>query len=302
MVEPAAYGFNLRNNLYPLFDKKGALLIDSSGLEGNNKDLPTRPLVVNLNYLDKFFHNKEILNKLHQNKSKDIIILLPKKYLSEKKLIAQSFPNTNIDFIHIDKRISLPSTSGPQTSNYTFINVVTPYNYTAQPYLNLATGDINDPLKIPLDHHTPQTLYKKYLSVLKQTNFVDNFPNFIKCKNRSFEEFKADLSNIVLSIYPIIVSFILYLLTTISGIYLYMNIYGKSFMVKQTLGFSLINSSINYWKLWLMQTILLFLVLPSIFHTNTSILLFLLIFFDALLSYVSIKIFSNQTKRRFLNA
>lgn len=312
------------DDLYPIFDKNKALYIDTSDLSGANATLKFRTADVNSNYLQHFLikdeKNKKVNIKSFTN-SHSYIVLLPEKYRKYKSSIINKLQSDyhnlyqsslkphkkykfDIKFIYIKNNQPIYNEKGHKVYNYTYINVITPDNYQLNT-LDIGLGQAADCIKIPLVNKSVKQTYQKYYPVFKKYNMVDNFPGFIRSSEYQTAELNSELEDIKYDIVPEVISVILYLIISISIIYLYFSIYGRNFAIKYTMGISNWRATISYWILWIFEISLL--VLFCIFEhisltTPTNITLFLtMAIIDLLISISSIQFFSKSTLRRFLH-
>lgn len=311
------------NNLYPVFDNNGAIYIDTASLTKANSKLKLRNANINSNYLQHFLlkdsNNQKVAIK--SSNSSSYIILLPEKYRKyQKKIINEarttyqsiyhSYMNPdkkydfNIKLIYLKNNQPIYDEKGHKVYNYTHIYVITSRNYRLN-IPDFGLGNSSDSLKIPLINNSVMQTYQKYYPLLKKYNMADNFPNFIQSNEYQKEELKSNFEEIKYNIIPEIISLTLYLIISISIIYLYFSIYGKNFAIKYTLGISKWRATWNYWLLWgaAISVMVLFclyrhisLTTPvnaTLFITTTTI--------DFLISITSIHFFSKSTLWRFLH-
>ncbi|BDR59762.1 hypothetical protein KIM322_00230 [Lactobacillus xylocopicola] len=107
------------------------------------------------------------------------------------------------------------------------------------------------------------------------------------------------LSNIISTI----ITFISFITISVSLIYLYFFVFGRSYAIKQTLGASIYRSSMGLWLLWIVQVVLaiIFTFRDGQFNVSGSILLTLAICIDFLVSLVGVKVFARNSIRGLLN-
>lgn len=311
------------NNLYPTFDNDGAIYIDTSSLVGDNSKLKLRDANINSNYLQHFPLKDSKNNKvtIKASNTSSYIILLPEKYqkyqneiVNEARINYQSIYRShmspdqkydfNVKFIYIKNNQPIYDEKGHKIYNYTHIYVVTPDNYQINTP-DFGLGKSSDSLKIPLINNSVKQTYQKYYSLLKKYNMIDNFPNFIRSSNYQKEELKSNFEEIKYNIIPEVISLALYLIISISVIYLYFSIYGKNFAIKYTLGISKWHATWNYWLLWGLAVLIMILFciyrhIPLTTPINATLFITVAVV-DFLISIISIHFFSKSTLWRFLH-
>ena len=168
--------------------------------------------------------------------------------------------------------------------------------------MNIFTGASADTLKIPLIKN-PLATYTHYEKLLSKFNSLDNLPHLIKASESDLEELKDQAANLYLSGFDLLLSLVTLTIITIATINLYFSIYGRDFAIRQTLGRPFSEKKHLYWSLTLLQIIIIYCILAtnSMLNTSNLILFIILTLGDILLNAISIKCFSKNLVRRFLN-
>ncbi len=292
-------------NLYPTLNRAGAIYIDTSPLNPENPHL-LQSVGVNINYLKlvslkKLNGQKVILSDQDPNKT----ILLPQRNLQNADKIANYYSSKSherIKFIAIKDQQAIFNEKGEKITNYQYI-VVSPLKNVQQKLdLNIFTGASADTLKIPLIKN-PLATYTHYEKLLSKFNSLDNLPHLIKASESDLEELKDQAANLYLSGFDLLLSLVTLTIITIATINLYFSIYGRDFAIRQTLGRPFSEKKHLYWSLTLLQIIIIYCILAtnSMLNTSNLILFIILTLGDILLNAISIKCFSKNLVRRFLN-
>ncbi|QNQ81578.1 hypothetical protein [Lactobacillus sp. PV012] len=296
--------------LYSFANAQHALYIDSSGAEGPNATLKYPTIAINNNYLKKFpLKNSENKPIVISEKEKHLVLLVPQKYKTQISNIQQNARTAlqeklSFSVIYIKNNQPIFSSSGKKLTNYKYIYTLTSKNYHYYPTLNIGTGDVNDPLKIPLVNNSPGNTYHFYFAFLKKNNLLDNYPHLAATSNAAYEDLLGSFDGITGLFKENLLVFILFLLVVFSTIYLYFTVYGKSSALKQTLGYSRIYSTRFYWIIWVIQFFVILALLKFYFHRFTPpyLMTFALAeILEALIAIISITIFSKYSLRRAIN-
>lgn len=300
----------IRNKLFSFANSHGALYIDSSGAEGPNATLAYPTITLNTNYLKKFplkdSRNEQIgLSE----KEKRLVLLVPQKYKSQISSIRKN-ANENLQkklplsIIYLKNNQPVFSSSGKMLTNYKYIYAITKENFSLYPPLNAGSGNVNDPLKIPLINNSPEKTYRFYYAFLKKHNLLDNYPHLASASSANYEDLLGSFDGITGLFQENALVFILFLLVVFSTIYLYFTVYGKSIVLKQTLGYSKITSTIFYWIIWVIQFFVILALLKFYFHKFTPpylVTFALAEIIEALIAIITISIFSKYSLRRAIN-
>ncbi|KLI74638.1 bacteriocin-associated integral membrane protein [Lacticaseibacillus zeae DSM 20178 = KCTC 3804] len=304
LAEPQQTSEINQNILYPKIEHNGGLIIDTAATSQ-----PIAPqyqgIDINENYL-KFNPIYTISGKKFEASKNENgpIVLLPQQKNKLKRAITRYFVNDlklkKPTITLIKNGQYLINESGQKVKISSYISVYTKHSHAPR---NIFTGDARDPLKVALHGVKPEVVYNKYLPTLAKYNLTDNYPQLIRASNIDSHILHQTLGNITSGLVSMITSLIAFFFLAVSTAYLYFSIFGRTFAVKQILGFSTIQSSHVFWLLWLSisgLTIFTFL-LGSHEITPSTVFLFALAFtIDFLISFISITIFSKDTIRRCL--
>lgn len=109
--------------------------------------------------------------------------------------------------------------------------------------------------------------------------------------------------NVLSNVISLLITVVIFITISVSLIYLYFSIFGRTCAIKQTMGISVYRSSGGLWLLWLSQIILTIIFTFSSNQVNHSsvILFFLALCMDLVTNLISLKIFAKNAVRGFLN-
>lgn len=312
LINPQNQSKLLNSVVYPDVNKNGGILIDTIGISGPNSKMKRQYqlVTVNPNYLRFNPLYKSDGTRVRENEvNKRPSILLAKKYRSNLKLQSQikqyiykDLKINNPRIIYINNNQSIIDEAGEKVRNYGYIYVRSPKVFDE--YGNMFTGNDRDPLKIALHGKTPQEVYKtKYQALFKKYNLTDNYPQLIRASAIQLNVLQQAEGNIMANIISIMITLVTFLVISISLVYLYFSIFGRTYAIKQTLGISIARSSLGLWLLWVIQIILTVIFTFSSSQVSVSgiVLLIFAIGVDFIVSLVGLKIFSKNSIRGLIN-
>lgn len=311
LINPENESKLLNNVIYPKINDQGGILIDTMAITGPNSSLKQQYQIVtiNSNYL-KF--NPIYTSEGKKVKQADVIkiptIMLKIKYKDNnhiknkiKKYIQKDLKINNTKFIYIKNNQTIIDEIGKKIKNYGYIYVRS--SLISNDYGNMFTGDGKDPLKVALHGKTPEKIYNELYPLLSKYNLSDNFPQLIRASDMQLNLLQQAEGNVLSNVISLLITVVIFITISVSLIYLYFSIFGRTCAIKQTTGISVYRSSGGLWLLWLSQIILTIIFTFSSNQVNHSsvILFFLALCMDLVTNLISLKIFAKNAVRGLLN-
>lgn len=302
----------LNGGIYSHVNKNGGILVDTTGVTGpNSKGKKQYQLVtINSNYLKFnpiYKSNGTRVKEIDVNKQPSI--LLSNKFKSNvnlqeqiNKYLYKNFKIYKAKIIYIKDNQTIIDEVGGKVKKYGYIYVRSSHAFNR--YDNIFTGDGKDPLKVALHGKSPQQVYNnEYKKLLEKYNLADNYPQLIRVNDIQLNLLQQEEGNTISNVISITIALISFMIISLSLIYLYFYIFGRTYAIKQTLGVSVFKSSIGLWLLWIVQIILVIMFTFSNGQINISsaILLASAICIDFLVDLVSLKVFAKKSIRRLLS-
>ncbi|GFZ26372.1 hypothetical protein [Lactobacillus corticis] len=290
--------------LYPKLNRDGALFIDTSSMLAKNSYWQ-RGADVNMNYLRFNPILKADGKKVALTEDDPLTLLIPQKYHAHLKQIVAGADKVKKQVIWIKSNQPIYNTEGRKIKDYRYIAVLSQKYLKEVRVLNAFTGSAADTIKIPLKGRTTKQLYRQYLPILAKYELSDEIPNMIRADQTRRAELQSEAGDAKEDWLVILLSLMIYLLITITMIYLYLAVYGREVAIKLTLGISPLKAERNYWLLWLIQLVVV-LGFTKVYGTKMPLTLAELLFAatvaaDFVISQLGLRIFTKKAMAKFLD-